>query len=74
MHALTVRTAHTRSPRPARGANHSAARRPPNAPSQDSGNLIPGHGGLLDRFDSYIFTAAVGWFYLTMVLPRFGLA
>jgi phosphatidate cytidylyltransferase len=38
---------------------------------KDSGTLIPGHGGVLDRFDSYIFTGAVVYFYLRC-LPVMG--
>ena len=38
---------------------------------KDSGALIPGHGGILDRFDSYVFTGAVVYFYLKC-LPLLG--
>ncbi|MBP7382876.1 phosphatidate cytidylyltransferase, partial [Myxococcota bacterium] len=36
---------------------------------KDSGNLFPGHGGMLDRIDAFLFVGPFTWAWLYLWFP-----
>jgi phosphatidate cytidylyltransferase len=40
--------------------------------AKDSGHLLPGHGGMFDRIDSWLWGVSIGYYLITWIFLQRG--